>query len=235
MKKVIILGGSGAGLIAASIVERNNEIQLLGFLNDNFNEGDYITSYSKKIPVLGKINVVNKLIEDKDTYAFVAFEGIRDPYNSYETLKSLNIPREKLINIFDKMSVVPEEYCEIGRGIMVAPFSQMSPGVHVSDYCLLLGNSFLGHNSYLEEFVKLTTNSVVGANVRIGLGTTVGTNSVIRERVSIGKFCLIGSGSVVVKDVPDNTIVVGNPAHFHSMRGHLSYLDKPLINKDQQE
>lgn len=46
MKKVIVLGGSGAGLIAASIVKRNNEMQLLGFLNDNFNDGDYITLYS---------------------------------------------------------------------------------------------------------------------------------------------------------------------------------------------
>lgn len=233
MKKVIILGGSGAGLIAASIVERNNEMQLLGFLNNDFNEGDYIRSYSKKIPVLGKMNEVNKFIEEDDVFAFVAFEGIRDPYKSYEYLKSLKIPTNKLINIIDKMSVVPEGYCELGKGILVAPFSQMSPGAHVSDHCLMLGNSFLGHDSYLEEFVKLTTNSVVGADVRIGLGTTVGTNSVIRERVSIGKFCLIGSGSVVVKDVPDNTVVVGNPAHFHSLRGHLSYLEGS-VNKNEK-
>lgn len=93
MKKVIILGGSGAGLIAASIVERNNEMQLLGFLNDNFKKGDYITSYSKKIPVLGKTNEVNKFIEEEDVFAFVAFEGIRDPHKSYETLKSETIPQ----------------------------------------------------------------------------------------------------------------------------------------------
>ncbi len=226
-KKVIILGGTGAGLIVASVIDRKDDMEVLGFLNDNIKPGDCITSYSKKNPVLGGIREVNKFLEEEDVYAFVAFEGIRNPYKSYEVMKSLNIPREKLVNVFDNMSAVPEEYCELGKGILVAPFSQMSPGAHISDHCLLLGNSFVGHDTYLEEFVKLTTNSVVGANVHIGIGTTVGTNSVIRGRVKIGRFCLIGSGAVVVKDVPDNTIVVGNPARFYSERGdHLAYLDK---------
>lgn len=32
--------------------------------------------------------------------------------------------------------------------------------------------------------------------------------------VKIGNNCIIGSGSVVTKNVPDNTIVAGNPARI---------------------
>ncbi|MBA7557870.1 2,3,4,5-tetrahydropyridine-2,6-dicarboxylate N-acetyltransferase [subsurface metagenome] len=40
----------------------------------------------------------------------------------------------------------------------------------------------------------------------IGIGTTV-----IQE-IKIGKNVTIGAGSVVIKNIPDNIIVVGNPA-----------------------
>ena len=37
-------------------------------------------------------------------------------------------------------------------------------------------------------------------------------NVVIIGSVSIGNNVIIGAGTVVTKDVPDNTIIVGNPA-----------------------
>ncbi|MGN0151057.1 MAG: DapH/DapD/GlmU-related protein [Wujia sp.] len=48
----------------------------------------------------------------------------------------------------------------------------------------------------------------IGDNVWIGNGVT------ILPGVRIGKGSVIGAGSVVTKDVPDNCIVVGNPARI---------------------
>jgi acetyltransferase-like isoleucine patch superfamily enzyme len=39
----------------------------------------------------------------------------------------------------------------------------------------------------------------------------VGANSVIRQGITIGANVIIGAGTVVVKDIPDNVMVVGNP------------------------
>jgi acetyltransferase-like isoleucine patch superfamily enzyme len=41
----------------------------------------------------------------------------------------------------------------------------------------------------------------------------IGANVIILKGVNIGKASIVGAGSVVVKDVPANSIVVGNPAH----------------------
>lgn len=47
--------------------------------------------------------------------------------------------------------------------------------------------------------------------ITIGNNVWIGGNSVINPGVSIGNNVVIGSGSVVTKDIPDNTIAVGNP------------------------
>lgn len=46
----------------------------------------------------------------------------------------------------------------------------------------------------------------------IGDNVTVGANVCIIGKISIGNNVMIGAGSVVVKDVPNNVIVAGNPA-----------------------
>ena len=40
----------------------------------------------------------------------------------------------------------------------------------------------------------------------------IGSNATIMCGVTIGEGALVGAGAVVTKDVPDNTVVAGNPA-----------------------
>ena len=40
----------------------------------------------------------------------------------------------------------------------------------------------------------------------------IGVGATIMGGVHVGNYCVVGSGAVVTKDVPDNTIVAGNPA-----------------------
>jgi acetyltransferase-like isoleucine patch superfamily enzyme len=43
-------------------------------------------------------------------------------------------------------------------------------------------------------------------------GASIGSGSTILCGITIGENAIVGAGSVVTKDVPANTIVVGNPA-----------------------
>lgn len=53
----------------------------------------------------------------------------------------------------------------------------------------------------------------------IGNNVYVGSNAVIIGGIRIGDNVKIGAGAVVVKDVPDNAVVVGNPARI------IKYID----------
>ena len=54
----------------------------------------------------------------------------------------------------------------------------------------------------------------VAGGVSIGEGSLIGAGSVILPNIKIGKWATIGAGAIVTKDVPDHTVVYGNPARI---------------------
>lgn len=48
--------------------------------------------------------------------------------------------------------------------------------------------------------------------VHIEKGASIGANSTILSEIRIGRYAMIGAGSVVTKNIPNNTLWVGNPA-----------------------
>ena len=210
-KKVVILGGSGVGLIASSIIDRSEDMELLGFLNDQIPVGTEVGKF-KKVPVIGTSDDAKTMVAQDNVYAFMAFIGMTHEREVWEKLLSLGVPREKFINLIDRSCIIPEGYCSIGRGVLMAPLSQLSADTTIGDNCILLPNSFVGHDTVLEQFVSVANNASVGANVRVGKASHIGSNATIREKLTIGDFSVVGMGAVVLHDVPPHSIVAGNPA-----------------------
>lgn len=49
-------------------------------------------------------------------------------------------------------------------------------------------------------------------NINIGDNVFMGANSIVLPGVTIGNDVIVGSGSVVTHDIPDRSVVAGNPA-----------------------
>lgn len=55
-------------------------------------------------------------------------------------------------------------------------------------------------------------NLQVFGRVRVGSDSIVGLNAILLPGTSIGPGCIVGAGAVVKGDVPDGTVVAGNPS-----------------------
>lgn len=212
-KLVVVMGGKGIGVIAAHVIDELPDLQFLGFLNDGKEIGDTEGRF-KKLPVIGKSEDVHKFISDKNVFVLLAYKTMKKEELMWKKLIKLDIPREKLINTIHPTACIPKGYCDIGRGILMAPQVQLSVDTKISDNCILLANCFIGHDSTLERYVSVANHATIGARVTVERGVHIGSNVTVRQGVTIGEFSLIGLGSAVLNDVPPKSIVVGNPARI---------------------
>jgi UDP-2-acetamido-3-amino-2,3-dideoxy-glucuronate N-acetyltransferase len=106
----------------------------------------------------------------------------------------------------------------IGKNCKISSHTFICEGVHIAD------NVFVGHNvTFINDLFPRATNAdgtVQNAadwklvETKVEKGASIGSSATILCGVTIGENAIIGAGSVVLKDVPANTIVAGNPARI---------------------
>jgi UDP-3-O-[3-hydroxymyristoyl] glucosamine N-acyltransferase len=106
--------------------------------------------------------------------------------------------------------VIIEENCEIGcgstidRGSMSNTF--IGKNTYLDNQIHIAHNVKIGENSIIAGQVGIAGSSIIGSNVRIG------GQAGISGHIKVGNNVEIGGGSGVIKNIPDNTKVMGYPA-----------------------
>jgi acetyltransferase-like isoleucine patch superfamily enzyme len=109
--------------------------------------------------------------------------------------------------------------------------------IELNDNCVISGNTLILTHDYSIFHASIGCNKISKndpefkrtGRVIIGENAFVGANSIILPNVVVGKNAIVGAGSVVTKDVPENTIVAGNPARKIEMI--QEYVDKTCFLK----
>lgn len=136
----------------------------------------------------------------------------------------------------DRCRLLRELFGKTGESFMVEPPFQCDYGcnIYVGENffanfdCIMLDVCpiTIGNNCMLAPRVSLYTathpidpadrnsGKEYGKPITIGDNVWIGGNAVINPGVTIGDNVVVASGAVVVKDVPDNVVVGGNPARI---------------------
>jgi UDP-2-acetamido-3-amino-2,3-dideoxy-glucuronate N-acetyltransferase len=137
-----------------------------------------------------------------------------------------NVRLSKFINLYG---------CEIGDETKIGAFVEIQKNAKVGKRCKISSHTFVCEGVTIEDNV-FVGHGVVFINdsypratnpegelqtesdwkverTLVKRGASIGSGATVLANVTIGENAIVGAGSVVTKDVADDCIVAGNPAH----------------------
>lgn len=136
-----------------------------------------------------------------------------------------NVRLSKFINLYG---------CRVGDNTKIGAFVEIQKNAAVGKNCKISSHTFICEGVMIEDqvFVGHGVTFINDSYPRaaradgalqteadwrveptlVKRGASIGSGATILSRVTIGENAIVGAGSVVTRDVPDNTIVAGNPA-----------------------
>ncbi|WP_395306503.1 acyltransferase [Enterobacter sichuanensis] len=102
----------------------------------------------------------------------------------------------------------------IENKVIIGDRVTIKSGVYIWDNITIENDVFIGPCVAFtnDKFPRSKCHGRPFDSIHVKEGASIGANATILPGVTLGKKCMIGAGAVVTKDVPDYTIVYGNPA-----------------------
>ncbi|WP_439474438.1 acyltransferase [Algoriphagus formosus] len=97
--------------------------------------------------------------------------------------------------------------CTVNRGSLIIGEVKIGSNCLIAPLCVVVGSN---HNfSNVDELIN--KQGISSKGIKIGDNVWLGAHVTVLDGVHIGANSVIGAGSVVTKDVPANSVAVGNP------------------------
>lgn len=171
------------------------------------------------------MNEKEKMLAGKLYNAFTDKELVEDRCKVREIFREFNntCKQELLEKIFQKkldgVFIEPPFHCDYGYNIELGKNVYMNFGctildcarVEIGDNCMLAPNVQIYSAAHPIDVKTRNAGLEYALPITIGKNCWIGGSAIILPGVTIGDNCVIGAGSVVTKDIPANSVAVGNP------------------------
>ena len=212
-KKIIIYGASGHGKVILDILEKNPEVEVVGFFDtDAAKEGVDFCGYKIRHASDEALGVAMALGVE---YAVIS---IGDGGERLKVSVWLEGKGFKFFTAVHPSAVLGKE-SQIGEGTVISATAVVNPYAKVGKHTIVNTGAAVEHDNVIGDYVHIAPGVNLGGNVEVGDFSEVFTNATVLPKVKIGAHVIVGAGAVVLRDVSDNTVVVGNPAREIKKRG----------------
>jgi len=99
----------------------------------------------------------------------------------------------------------------IEQGVIIYPMCNLDTDVLLKSGVLLNNSVIVSHGTTIGAATYISPGVIISGNVTIGEKCFIGSGTLITNNIRIGNNVVIGIGSCITKDIPDNSIGIGNP------------------------
>lgn len=162
-----------------------------------------------KLEYLGKENTTKSqvLFKKNDFFISIGDNNIRQ-----KIFKKLSTHNLFPVNVIHPSAHIDHSASVSKTGIMVGANVSINPLAIIGRSVICNTGSIIEHECVVCDFAHIGPGATLCGNVKVGERSLIGANAVIRQGITIGNNAIIGAGAVVIRDVPDNSKVVGIPA-----------------------
>lgn len=201
MSGMYILGASGHGKVVLGAL-RSAHISALGFYDD---APELSGTSVSGVPVLGNLADFGHV---EEPWAIVAIGNCacrRRVAEMYPDVAWHSVTH---------VAAWVDPSAQIGVGALICAGSVIQPDVRVGGHSIINTGATVDHDCRIGSFVHVCPGVHLGGNVMLGDGSWVGIGSQVIQGITIGTNVTVGAGSTVIRDIPDNAVVMGTPARI---------------------
>ena len=198
MKRKLVL--IGAGGFAKSVIDslESDRYEIVGFIDD-IKVGKHLG-----------YNILGNSWDDFNTRSFCFFVCIGNNEKRKIWYNKIIERGLEVINVIDKSAIVSKNI-RVGKGVFIGKLAIVNSDVTLGSNIIINTKALLEHGTSVGDNSNVSTNAAVNGDTKIGKSCFIGSSSVLNGQLTIGDGAIIGSGTVVIKDVKENTTVVGVP------------------------
>jgi UDP-perosamine 4-acetyltransferase len=200
MTNLLILGTGGHARAVIESALSSGEI-ILGLVDINYtNQKEEILG----VRVLGGVDVL-KNYNPRQTSVVVAIGNNGKRREWALRLKKMGFVLPSIIH----PTAILSQYADIGEGVFISCGAIVNTEAIIGDNVIINTGTIVEHEVKIGENCHLAPGVKVGGRVSIGNNTFIGIGSSVADYINIGRDVTIGAGSVIIKNVEDESKVVG--------------------------
>ena len=157
------------------------------------------------ISVLGDFDWLEQ--HSKDVYAICSLGA---PHHRRRLVEMARKAGARFCSVVHPSTIINRD-TTFGEGVIINGMCGISSLIHIGSHVQINAMTLIGHDAVLKDFVTVSPGVMISGKVTIEEGAFIGIGSIIIEKIAIGAWSVVGAGTTVVKDVPENTTVVGVP------------------------
>lgn len=208
MKDIVIIGAGGFGRETVDTVRAINEEtptwRILGVVDD-----------APSLENLARLEALGLThLGDMDTLPRQASVAIciGDPRTRERVVAAMSARPVEFPTLLHPSTTTGSLFVH-GEGLITLASVSIGTNVAVGDHVHLNAHAVIGHDVRVDDFVSVNPNATVSGDCCIRRGALLGASSTVLQEITIGTQVTVGAGACVIRDVADEQVVVGVPAH----------------------